>query len=102
MKSTWPVDPRLRKLPREISITTSTSGTKGDASRKGRRSFASFTAQTYLETNNCSNCFHACFGGGILAIGMLLWVDRFERSHTFEPKDASQLEITASLARRAR
>jgi hypothetical protein len=48
MKSTWPVDPRFRKLPRGTSITTSTSGGSGDASRaRGWLSFAYFTAQAY-------------------------------------------------------
>src|ERR1700676_5213453 len=30
MKSMWPVDPRFKKLPRGISITTSTSGGSGN------------------------------------------------------------------------
>jgi len=48
MKSTWPVDPRFRKLPRGTSITTSTSGGAGDASLAGGwLSFTSFTAQAY-------------------------------------------------------
>ncbi len=48
MKSTWPVDPRLRKLPRGTSITTSSSGTLGTAWRPpGRLSASWFTTKDY-------------------------------------------------------
>ena len=48
MKSTWPVDPRLRKLPRGTSITTSSSGAIGSAWRPpGRLSASWFTAKDY-------------------------------------------------------
>jgi hypothetical protein len=44
----WPVDPRLRKLPRGTSITTSSSGTVAAGRRpSGRVSW--FTAKDYTE-----------------------------------------------------
>jgi len=67
MKSPWPVDPRLRKLPCGISITTSTSGGSAAASGAGDGlRFASFIPQPYLNPADSTNGISRRAGRGAL------------------------------------